>query len=93
MVEREAQASDLITAYKYGIISVVEAHGIQIIEDFSVVCLYFLAVFCLFFLICIAAERKIFCIPPFLRKLWYNSFNDLHLYVVIPVTFDFVPNL
>ena len=60
VVKGEAQASGLITAYKYGVISIVKAHGIQIIEDFTVVCLYFLAVFRLFFLICIAAERKTF---------------------------------
>jgi len=32
---------------------------------------------------------KFLCVHPFLRKLCYNSFDDLHLYAVIPVTICF----
>ena len=38
------------------------------------------------FHLCSSKVKNFFCVHPFLRKLCYNSFDDLHLYAVIPVT-------
>ncbi len=40
--------------------------------------------------LCSSKVKKFLCVHPFLRKLCYNSFDDLHLYAVIPVTFDLI---
>ena len=41
-----------ITAYKHNIVSVMETHCLQIIENFTVMCVNFLGIFSLLFLIC-----------------------------------------
>ncbi len=60
VVQRESAAASFITAYESGIVFVVETHGFQIVEDFTVMTIGFLAVFGLFFLICITVEGKSF---------------------------------
>lgn len=35
---------------------------------------------------CMQRLKNFLCVHLCLRKLWYASFNVLHLYVVIPVT-------
>ena len=86
-IQRKSQATSFITAYKQRIVTVVEAHSLQVIQHLAVVPFHFLGVLCFLFFVRVAAERKIF----FMYVHSYVNcaiihFSDLHLYAVIPVT-------
>ena len=86
-LQRITQTPSFITAYEQRIVTVVEAHSLQVIQHLAVMSFHLLGVLCLFFFVCVAAERKIF----FMYVHSYVNcaiihFSDLHLYAVIPVT-------
>ena len=60
VVQRESEASSLITAYEQSIVSVVETHGLDVVDDFAVMAVNLLGILSLFFLVCITTERKSF---------------------------------
>ena len=62
VIERETEASCLIAAYEHDIVTVVETHGLDVIDDLAVMTVNFLRILGLFFLICITAERKCFLV-------------------------------
>ena len=62
VVQRESEASSLITAYEQSIVSVVETHCLDVVDDFTVMTINLLRVFGLFLLICVAAKRERFLV-------------------------------
>jgi len=49
VIERKPEATSLIKIYEQSLVSVVEAHGLNVVDDFAVMAIILLRLFGLFF--------------------------------------------
>ena len=58
MIECKTKAPCLITAYKQSIVSIMETHCLNIVEDLAIMAFNFLSIFGSFFFVCVTTESK-----------------------------------
>ena len=56
MIHCKSEAASLITAYKQCIVPIMEPHGLDVVDDFTVVGIDFLRILGFFFLVCVATK-------------------------------------